>query len=516
MSTHFVCQATEPLPHKFPTSRKAEKGHGAVSQYEVLNISNKRHTQFPPPGWDTSQSSEDSLPFCQSQVPAWKVQVPTLLTGPDPDLCLTPEKGLSNRNISDISLLSQPPAPTQEKQHHLIGPDPQLAVTPEKQFINNQEYKSNLKQDCDINFKSKKSHRVRFNVEDKKSRQSDVISQSDGKYDAGQYSLSSKTYKPFSYCNQEDFSTEENDDDFKFPDNKQIYSFNTQNDDVGVKKPFAFSMKDDGKDSGIELCDRTTFNEDQGQYVPILPEVIPDSTPELDISPDLSTVKVKSGKTSNTIVKTDLSSATNPKSKSGKNSKRKVRITRESKKGQLDKDYEFPFDEPGESVLEYEHVFARPEYNSTLRLRSEIESIKKCSVDMSKALEKKLQISDTKTNINEKAAAHVNTDTQFTGLVSLEVPLEDLCATAEKETEEKWRYLKPSHTKYKVSRSKDAKEPDLLEFFTPDCQRETLELSVPSPATPFESLATANHMSAFDLYRHNRVWDGSSNFRIGK
>ncbi|KAJ8321024.1 hypothetical protein KUTeg_002611 [Tegillarca granosa] len=196
-------------------------------------------------------------------------------------------------------------------------------------------------------------------------------------------------------------------------------------------------MKDDGKDSGIELCDRTTFNEDQGQYVPILPEVIPDSTPELDISPDLSTVKVKSGKTSNTIVKTDLSSATNPKSKSGKNSKR-------------------------------------------------------------------------------KAAAHVNADTQFTGLVSLEVPLEDLCATAEKETEEKWRYLKPSHTKYKVSRSKDAKEPDLLEFFTPDCQRETLELSVPSPATPFESLATANHMSAFDLYRHNRVWDGSSNFRIGK
>lgn len=394
MSTHFVCQATEPLPHKFPTSRKAEKGHGAVSQYEVLNISNKKHTQFPPPGWDTSQSSEDSLPLCQPPAPAWKVHVPTKLTGPDPDLCLTPEKGLSNRHASDISLLSQPPEPTQEKPHHLIGPDPQLAVTPEKHFINNQDYKSNLKQDSDINFKSKKSHRVRFNVEDNKSRQSE------GKYGAG--SVSNKTYKALSYCDQEELSAEDDDEDFKFPDNKQIYVFNTQNEDGDVKKQFGFSMKDDGKDSGIELCDRATYDEDQEQYVPVLPEVIPDSMPELDISPDLSTVKVKSGKKSNTIVKTASSSASNPKSTSGKNSKRKVRITRESKKGHLDKDYEFPFEEPGESVLEYEHVFARPEYNSTLRLRSEIEGIKKSSVDMSKALEKKLQISDTKTNINEK------------------------------------------------------------------------------------------------------------------
>lgn len=50
-----------------------------------------------------------------------------------------------------------------------------------------------------------------------------------------------------------------------------------------------------------------------------------------------------------------------------------------------------------------EHMFARPEYNSTLRMKLEAERIKESSVDLETALQKKLKIMDsTKTAINEK------------------------------------------------------------------------------------------------------------------
>lgn len=53
-------------------------------------------------------------------------------------------------------------------------------------------------------------------------------------------------------------------------------------------------------------------------------------------------------------------------------------------------------------------------------------------------------------------------------------------------------------------------EPDLLEFFCPEYQREGPELSTPDLSTPSAPLVTASPMLAFDLYRHNRVWDSNS------
>lgn len=52
-----------------------------------------------------------------------------------------------------------------------------------------------------------------------------------------------------------------------------------------------------------------------------------------------------------------------------------------------------------------------------------------------------------------------------------------------------------------------------MEFFSTEFQRETPELSTPGLSTPSEPLVTASPMSAFDLYRHNRVWESNSYLR---
>lgn len=63
---------------------------------------------------------------------------------------------------------------------------------------------------------------------------------------------------------------------------------------------------------------------------------------------------------------------------------------------------------------------------------------------------------------------------------------------------------------------KHSNEPDLMEFFTTELQKEQGEFSLPGLSTPSESLSTASHFRAFDLYRHNRVWDNNSYFSVKK
>lgn len=75
--------------------------------------------------------------------------------------------------------------------------------------------------------------------------------------------------------------------------------------------------------------------------------------------------------------------------------KRKVRVIREIKENLVLLDYTYLFfGLVVDSVQEYEYVFMRFEYNSTLRMRKEIESIKESYVDVVKVLDKKLQILD--------------------------------------------------------------------------------------------------------------------------
>lgn len=76
--------------------------------------------------------------------------------------------------------------------------------------------------------------------------------------------------------------------------------------------------------------------------------------------------------------------------------KRKVRVIREIKENLVLLDYTYLFfGLVVDSVQEYEYVFMYFEYNSTLRMRKEIESIKESYVDVVKVLDKKLQILDT-------------------------------------------------------------------------------------------------------------------------
>lgn len=51
------------------------------------------------------------------------------------------------------------------------------------------------------------------------------------------------------------------------------------------------------------------------------------------------------------------------------------------------------------------------------------------------------------------------------------------------------------------------KEPDLLEFFSRDVEREVADFSQCSIPPPASSLCTAIHQSAFDLYLHNQAWE---------
>lgn len=122
MATHFICQSTEPLPHNYPSG--PGRSHGAVSQYEVYNNSNKPHTRFPPPGWDFSQSSEDdSLPLLYS-VPQPELKNSSFLC--DPDLCVTPQKAKS----SSLNALNSFEADIFKKPE--VNPDQDLTLTPMK------------------------------------------------------------------------------------------------------------------------------------------------------------------------------------------------------------------------------------------------------------------------------------------------------------------------------------------------------------------------------------------------
>ena len=52
------------------------------------------------------------------------------------------------------------------------------------------------------------------------------------------------------------------------------------------------------------------------------------------------------------------------------------------------------------------------------------------------------------------------------------------------------------------------REPDLMEFFSAELQPEAADLTLTGVQPFAESLSTANPILAFDLYRHNRAWDG--------
>lgn len=79
-----------------------------------------------------------------------------------------------------------------------------------------------------------------------------------------------------------------------------------------------------------------------------------------------------------------------------------VSVVRESKNNFISTEYSYPFS-ASTAGGEYEHIFARPEYNSTLKVRSELDSLCQGQLDLKKAVEVTLAKSELKrSELNEK------------------------------------------------------------------------------------------------------------------
>ncbi|XP_053378963.1 uncharacterized protein LOC123526458 [Mercenaria mercenaria] len=496
MATHFICQSTEPLPHKYP-SGLAGRTHGAVSQYEVYNNSTKPHTRFPPPGWDFSQSSEeDSLPLLHS-APQPELKNSSFMY--DPDLCITPQKANNSSNTAfksyEDDVFKIPDA----------NPDPDLTLTPMKAF--DESSKVNIRSENLID-KGKKQ-KVRFDLDD-------TVTDQNLSGNISQKLSPEKPYKPELYDDEDD-----GDDEFDInPEGTKVSSKMSENartvrytvDKVKGQSVYV-PLKETGVNQGQvskpssvtktqsqgDKCDRKSIQsipktQTVGQKVVTVVRERPDAPRQAPIN------QIPSVEPEDPIAACRVPEKTGPK--------RKVKVLRENQYTHTETEYTYPFQENG--IDEYaggeEHMFARPEYNSTLRMKLEAEKLKECSVDLDTALQRKLKMSEsTKTEINEKAASLVNSEgSAFSGLVSLKVPVDEVCKQAAE-----MKTARAKQVKLPKSKFKDHKEPDLMEFFSSERQKESVTFSLPGISAPSEQLSTASHWRAFDLYKHNRVWEQS-------
>jgi len=181
-------------------------------------------------------------------------------------------------------------------------------------------------------------------------------------------------------------------------------------------------------------------------------------------------------------------------------------VIRESKNRHEETDYSFPFDASIAGV-ESTNAFAKPEFNSTLKLKSELDNLSRLEVDVDAALMNTLAKSEVKrTEVNEKASALTNRQSeQFHDLVPLEASVEGLIRRQVK--------LKTSKKKAKakhqpVSKPADDYAPDLMEFFSPDIQQESADLSLPGVPPVTFGLQSVPSDLTFSLYRHSRMWNG--------
>ena len=376
MATHFVCQSTEPLPHVYQ-SGLSSLSHGAVSQYEIYNESKKPHTQFPPPGWDFSQTSEeDSLPLVQTvPIPEWK----DTSVHPDPDLCITPLK-LQPQKSMTVYAHSKP----------VIDADPLLTLTPEKSIHQGKVY-------GDKDGVQVKKHRVRFDVEEdaKKWEEEDSVVTQNLQSKCPPKKSPEKVYQPELYGNDSD-----------------KFDFTDTNEKFETSRP----------KQGIETIKYTVGKvNSQPVYIPLTDSALQPNAAEshekLSQNDVTSTQKTSQTFRSKTVKVIREKPKTDGKSEQPKSidpiassvvpeqngPRRKAKVLRENQSAG-EGEYTFPFER---NQLEFaggeEHMFSRPEYNSTLRMKVEAEKLKNSSIDIERALQKKLNMSEsTKTSIHEK------------------------------------------------------------------------------------------------------------------
>ncbi|XP_013404502.1 uncharacterized protein LOC106169559 [Lingula anatina] len=152
-----------------------------------------------------------------------------------------------------------------------------------------------------------------------------------------------------------------------------------------------------------------------------------------------------------------------------------------------------------------ENIYARPEFHSTLKVASELKTVKASTIDVAAAVENRLQTSQrVKTKVTEKAVGQVNKQkdsVQFTKLMGLDVPVDELAAVVEVERSAKVKPVVKPKARAKF------REPDIMDFFTPDLQRESVSFSTRSVPLSKPKLRTADPGHAFDLFLHISSWE---------
>ena len=148
-----------------------------------------------------------------------------------------------------------------------------------------------------------------------------------------------------------------------------------------------------------------------------------------------------------------------------------------------------------------EHPLARPEFSSILQLKQRQHVMQKSEIDVISAVTEKLSIDKNRTKFEETALKKLNRDgTQFQQLQSTEV------------SKEKIRKSKPTRTPSfvpKAERVKNTPEPDIMEFFKHEFQKETASFTVETSGKSMQPcLQTADPSHVFDVYRHIRSWEG--------
>ena len=387
MATHFICQSTEPLPHSYPLSSQ-QRSHGAVSQYEAYNRGEKSHTQFPPPGWDFSQTSEeDSLPLRQPvPQPSWRDSSVI----PDPDLLVTPQK--SQSAASNVKRFYEKPS---------FNPDPLLCVTPEKSFNRNAKEDTN---DSQVDKGEKGRPRVRFDIKENLNDGSFIDTSVAKNLDSETYKkpVQNKPYQPELYGDDDD--NDETDKGGYANGNPAFSHGRTVKYTVG---------KVNNQPVYIPLKDQEVNSERLVESDKELDTVKPKIKTKTEVQ-DLKTKQAGLDKRSVKIVREkkkgpEITNDTDDpiaacRGISDNLPKRKVKVLRENQYGPKLKDYTFPFNQdPSDYAGGEEHMFTRPEYNSTLRMKKEAEKLKSSEIDVARALQKKLTVSgSTQAEIDEK------------------------------------------------------------------------------------------------------------------
>ncbi|XP_048475956.1 protein phosphatase 1 regulatory subunit 35 isoform X2 [Rhincodon typus] len=149
---------------------------------------------------------------------------------------------------------------------------------------------------------------------------------------------------------------------------------------------------------------------------------------------------------------------------------------------------------------------ATPEYNTTLALGQELQRLREAGFDAKKAAAEQLKRSSVTRNcIEGKVAEGLNVpkdQQRYKGLVSLEVPVDEVLSVA---AQEKMLLVKPRPESKKVT---EMEAPNLMMFYDP------LELLTETPYLSVEGLPVLKvrpqpkpAASSFDLFRKLKQWE---------